>query len=321
MPLAAYQLFRTRALDEAREQVGRVFSPHRLELLRGEELNAVQNVARLQHVCLSFLSYGGAVRVRVRGLESFYLVQMLQAGRAKVTAGGQSVISTPSLASVLSPDDSVEMAWSPHSRQLDVYLERGALERQLEALIDTPLRRPLRFSLGMELWKAQSRDWLRLVSILQDEFERGGVLLRQPLAAAQLEELLMTTLLLAQPSNYSALLNSEPALSAPRSLRQVLDYLEAHVQEPLTVGELARVANVSVRSLQQSFRRHLDTTPTAQIRAMRLQRAHEDLLAADPQAGRSVAEIALRWGFTHLGRFSLLYRKEFGVAPSRTLWS
>jgi AraC-like DNA-binding protein len=236
-------------------------------------------------------------------------------------SGGRSIISTPSLASVLSPDEPIEMLWSPQSPQFDVYFDRSALERQLEALLGGPLGKPLRFSLGMELFTQPSRSWLQLVNFLRDQFERKGVLLRQPLAAAQLEELLMTVLLIAQPSNYSELLRGEPSPLSPRAFRRVLEHVEAHLHDRLTVGELGRFANVSVRSLQQSFRRHLDTTPTAHIRDLRLQRAHADLVSADPSGGTSVTEIAARWGFTHLGRFSSAYRRAFGVTPSRTLRS
>lgn len=49
-----------------------------------------------------------------------------------------------------------------------------------------------------------------------------------------------------------------------------------------------------------------------------MERARRDLLAADPQTG-SVTEIAARWGFFHLGRFSRAYRSAYQELPSRTL--
>jgi len=320
-PLAEYRLFSTDDLDEAREQVARVFCPHGLELLRGNRLEAFQNAAQLDDVCLSFLSYGGAVRITPGRLESFYLVQTPLSGGAEINAGSRSVVSTPSRASVLSPDDSVSMRWSAESPQLDVYLGRGALERRLEGLLGRPLREPLRFELGMELATVSGRGWLRVVSLVREELELHGLLLRQPLVAAQLEELLMTTLLLAQPHNYSDLLRSNPEPLSPRAFRRVLDHIHEHLHEPMPVGDVARVGGVSVRSLEQSFRRHLGITPSAYIRDLRLQRAHADLVAADPTGGVSVADIAATWGFMHLGRFSELHRRTFGVTPSQTLRS
>jgi AraC family ethanolamine operon transcriptional activator len=36
-------------------------------------------------------------------------------------------------------------------------------------------------------------------------------------------------------------------------------------------------------------------------------------------AEENVTAIALKWGFNHIGRFSLTYRARFGESPSRTL--
>ena len=54
------------------------------------------------------------------------------------------------------------------------------------------------------------------------------------------------------------------------------------------------------------------------LRSVRLDRAHADLVAADP-AVDTVAAIALRWGFGHAGRFAKDYRARFRRSPSDTL--
>jgi AraC-like DNA-binding protein len=50
-----------------------------------------------------------------------------------------------------------------------------------------------------------------------------------------------------------------------------------------------------------------------------MERAHRNLQSAQPANGESVATIAARWGFTHLGRFAIDYRRRFGSYPSQTL--
>ena len=55
----------------------------------------------------------------------------------------------------------------------------------------------------------------------------------------------------------------------------------------------------------------------ALLRELRLQRAHDELLSAGP--GAQVTDIALRWGFCHLGRFSQSYLQAFGESPRQTL--
>jgi len=82
---------------------------------------------------------------------------------------------------------------------------------------------------------------------------------------------------------------------------------------------LSRTIGLTVRGLQYAFRRHLDTTPLAHLRRVRLTHAHHDLLAADPTDGATVTDIAARWGFYHPGRFASLYRETYRRAPRLAL--
>jgi AraC-like DNA-binding protein len=55
------------------------------------------------------------------------------------------------------------------------------------------------------------------------------------------------------------------------------------------------------------------------LRRIRLMAAHRDLRLADARSRTTVAEIARASGFTHVGRFSLAYRDEYGESPRETL--
>jgi AraC-like DNA-binding protein len=55
----------------------------------------------------------------------------------------------------------------------------------------------------------------------------------------------------------------------------------------------------------------------AYLRRARFVRVREALRAAE--ASENVAGIAMSLGFTHMGRFSVEYRKRFGESPSQTL--
>jgi transcriptional regulator GlxA family with amidase domain len=106
--------------------------------------------------------------------------------------------------------------------------------------------------------------------------------------------------------------------SRPRPVHRAITVMEADPARPFTVDDLAEAAGVSVRSLQQAFRRYTGRTPTEYLRDLRLTRAHRDLIEADPGVA-TVAGVAQRWGLTHLGRFAAAYRARFGVNPSTTL--
>ena len=101
-------------------------------------------------------------------------------------------------------------------------------------------------------------------------------------------------------------------------LRRAVEHLRDHAHEPVGLAEAAAVAGLSSRGLQAAFARHLGTTPTLYLRSVRLERARAELRELDPTRA-TVAEVARRWGFGHLGRFSGTYRQRFGEYPSETL--
>lgn len=82
--------------------------------------------------------------------------------------------------------------------------------------------------------------------------------------------------------------------------------------------QLANGAGVTVRQLQQSFTSFTGVSPSQWQRLRRLNFARRDLLRLTP-GDTTVAEIAMRWSFWHLGRFSEAYRRLFGELPSCTL--
>ncbi len=99
---------------------------------------------------------------------------------------------------------------------------------------------------------------------------------------------------------------------------RALAFMERHAERNIGAADIAAAANVTPRAVQLAFRTHLDTTPMAHLRGIRLHRAHQDLLRADPER-ETVSRIALRWGFLSHSRFTARYRATFGVPPSRTL--
>ena len=87
-------------------------------------------------------------------------------------------------------------------------------------------------------------------------------------------------------------------------------------ERPFTVNGLARAVGLSTRSLSRGFQRLRGYGPMAAVRRARLDRVRLDLLTAAPH--ESVTNVAMRWGFYHLGRFSGLYAAHFGELPSAT---
>ncbi|WP_219701764.1 helix-turn-helix domain-containing protein [Marinomonas lutimaris] len=96
--------------------------------------------------------------------------------------------------------------------------------------------------------------------------------------------------------------------------RQFLDY---HLDEPVTVTQLCEITNVSRRTLQYSFESILGVSPIQYLRISRLNGVRRSLVQA--QHGQAVSDIAVQWGFWHLSQFSKDYKQLFGETPSKTL--
>ena len=86
--------------------------------------------------------------------------------------------------------------------------------------------------------------------------------------------------------------------------------------ETVNLLELARIAGVPLRQLQQGFKTYTGMSPAQWLRLRRLNGARRELLNSP---GSTVAEVAMNWSFWHLGRFSNSYRALFKELPSETL--
>ncbi|WP_054812679.1 helix-turn-helix transcriptional regulator [Nocardia arizonensis] len=141
-----------------------------------------------------------------------------------------------------------------------------------------------------------------------------------PLVAGTAADYLAATVLETMPTTAVVEDTAQDRRDAhPETVRRAIAYIESHLREDVSVTDIAGAAFVTVRALQLAFRRHLDCTPVQYLRRLRLAAAHEDLLAADSVDGRTIASIALDWGFNHPGRFAIAYRRVYGRAPAQAL--
>jgi PAS domain S-box-containing protein len=104
---------------------------------------------------------------------------------------------------------------------------------------------------------------------------------------------------------------------APKTIRDVLKYVEDNWNKPLYLEEIARQHGISPRAIQRYFASRGMMALTKQIKQLRLRHAHQAL--SNPTARTSVTGVALQCGFQNPGHFSRDYREEFGELPSETL--
>lgn len=100
-----------------------------------------------------------------------------------------------------------------------------------------------------------------------------------------------------------------------RMVDKACELMLAQPDEPLSILQVCSRVGASRRKLNYCFQDVLGTSPTQYLRALRLNGVRRDL----KRASATVQDVAARWGFWHLGQFSLDYKKHFLELPSETL--
>lgn len=279
------------------------------------QLNGVQ----LLDVTMAYLDYTAPTTLTVPHSTDCYTVHMTSAGHAVAYIDDDEHHITPFFALVISPGTTYTLMLEQDSPQTIVRIEREAMERQLSRMLGRRLEDPIVFDPVGDLTTDSAARWHGALQILSSEVLSPSSLVQQGVGAGSLEELIISTLLYIQESNYSEALRTRPRRSGRRAVRRSIEYIERHLSEPITLTAIADYVQMSPRSIQMGFRDDLGTTPIAFVRDRRLDAVRRALLGAIPGDGLTVTEAASRWGFNHLGNFSQVYRQRFGESPSQTL--
>ena len=93
-----------------------------------------------------------------------------------------------------------------------------------------------------------------------------------------------------------------------------VEYIKANLSNKITIADLTKLTGYSERSLQMVFKKELNQSPIEYIEAQRLLKAK--VLIERHKQSKKISEVAQDVGLTHLGRFSVTFKKRFGISPS-----
>jgi len=313
--------FATDDLDEAVRETSRLLAPHQL-VLSGDRsrFSATVNKASLGDVVLYQLAYdvggvfhcppqSGFVAVVLNG-ESGLTLTFADTGPVLVPAGACAAIPAGSSVDIGFNDGATLSLLTATVGALRAGLSRIAPHLPIDGLAFEQVVRS----------GASAATFGGLASLIRRTAERyEAPSTMPPTVVNALRDQSVSTFLLDLPhTESSALLRlTDPVPS--RTLRRALQFIDDHANTPCSVTAMAATLDVSVRNLEKSFRKELGCTPRKYLQRVRLQRAHDELRRARPGDGTTVTEIAMRCGFGHVGRFAMLYRRVYGVAPSLEL--
>ncbi|MEV4826586.1 AraC family transcriptional regulator [Micromonospora sp. NPDC049274] len=218
---------------------------------------------------------------------------------------------------VTRPGQPFHLRWEPGEVELCV-LDLGVLTQVATA---APARRPgqIRFTDLGGVDAPLARQWHLTTSYVSDIVASIPSASAQPLVIGNAARMLAAAALAIFPNTAFTDETAEDRRDASTAtLRRAVAFMEENADRDISATDVASAAAVSLRAVQLAFRRHLGTTPMAYLRRIRLDRAHHDLVRADPRQ-ETVSAIASRWGFASHSRFTARYHASYGVPPRETL--
>ncbi|MEM9607196.1 MAG: AraC family transcriptional regulator [Actinomycetota bacterium] len=319
--LAAHPRFEAKVVVDAEHAGVELLGPHRLRITatNAESFHASLHAVRLRDIELAYLDYQVPIEIICRELTEHQLVLMPTNGSSTMAQADVVVSANTVVAACPRPSAAAHLTWSGEAPHLIVLIRREAIERWLSRTLGRSLDEPVVLEPSMDLADPTAARWHGALQLLHSELTEPGTLTALGRGDNSLQDFFVSSLLLAQPSNYSSFLHDHPGSTSNQHVQRAMAFVERHLAEQIGVGEIAEAIGLSARSVQMLFRDSLGCTPTAYVRDLRLEKIHEELVARAGDRDTSVTDVAFEWGFTHPGRFAAAYKRRYGVSPSTTL--
>ena len=317
--LERHRIFQTTDADELAAFLHR--KEFRLQLTpdAGRNTSVQYNGIWLPGIFLGCFHYGMPTVLCASPNRDDYWVHLPVRGNTEITSGNDTTVCSTGRAALASPtrDNYYHLRSEGGSTGIRLVITKNFLLERLVALLGHPLNAPVEFGRSVDLTSGYGRTLAGYLLSAAADLDQPNSALLSPYTMADFEQFIVNGLLLAQPHNYSNALRRVERAVAPRDVKRAMEFVHSRLSSPITISDIARAAEVPGRTLFKHFKDYQGVSPMRYVRNARLQQVRDALTRAEPDA--SVTEIASRWGFTHLGRFSVDYRKRFGESPSATL--
>ncbi|WP_445996347.1 AraC family transcriptional regulator [Okibacterium fritillariae] len=302
--------FRTRDPEEALPVLARHYSAVSLSTEEPERFAIDHAISGDSRLAVSRVAFDSRAEGNVQ-LEDRYFVGHLLAGRMSLVTGRDSVDVTQPM---LYPRTICTVGWSD-LRMAIVTIDVSEVDRLVRLMGGDPRRHS--FTGVNPISPALGTQWAAMVKHLNRDVFGAANPTPTPLQRAEAREELASTMLRVFPNTTMDAPDLREQLWAPANLRRALRFIEENATGVVTVASVAEASGYSIRGLQNAFRRSMDMTPLAYLRRVRLDAVYSTLRGATPEDG-TIADIARRAGFTHIGRFTEQFRAEFGMTPRQT---
>lgn len=243
-----------------------------------------------------------------------YFVCVPHAGQMKMQFGQKDeIIQTTENIRVFKRTAGLKNIVAAGYSNLSLVVPAPLLEGRLENWFGESLAEPLSFDPLVDGGSGQAQPITGLITHMLTLFNSAPECLKNEIVRANIKEHLLAVMVEGLPNNFRDIDSAQLRKPLPKAIQRAEEFMHAHCDRPLTLAAIAKVAGCSQRGLQHAFRVHRQKGPMSVLRDIRLEAAYNDILHTED----TITQVAYKWGFTNLGRFSAIFANKFGDSPSQ----
>ena len=318
-PLAKFPIIATNCIEQAGAAISSSLSD--VSIIRAVDRDRFQlqmNGINIGRTSLVFNRFDTETSINAGLLEDYVLFVFGGSAPVTIVLDEGSVVVSPQKAVLIMPGRLKKIDRTEGSEAFVLRIPLSELLHHFEKIIAWHHRGSLVFDYNIDLTTGPGAVLSQMMNDLYYEHEHTAQVLKNSRMLKSYDDMFLTALLNLPHNQNEKLCEDRRYQVAPGLVRRAEEYMQAHLDEPISIMELLQICGCSRRTLFSAFRNARKYTPMEFLTEQRLQNTRDKLLKPRGEIF-SVASIARDFGFTHLGRFSKVYRKRFGETPSETL--
>jgi len=307
----------TSSADEFKSVVGPVTGPLRITPKYRNTFNANLSISRLNRIGMLLMDTD-PMQAIIEPRHNVYALTVPLVNSCHIKDANTRREFSRKTAHILYPDRVLDSLQKSTCQLLGVTFLVDKLDEIAEKILgNTDAFQPLD-DCSLSLTTPSGINLVHNLTYVCGELNRGGATIDSDLSAMEMEDNLITALLLAMEENQRYSVQQRIGKVTQCHIALAEDYLFANLTSPVSRAMLAEIAGVSIRSLSRAFVKRYGVGPMKFLKERRMEAVRMELINAQPE-NTKVSDIALRYGFTELGKFSLLYKSIYNEKPSETL--
>jgi AraC-like DNA-binding protein len=312
-------VFASDSFSETHQRMCARFIPHQMRRLsHAGPFNAHYASLAFPSFDISLVTYSGEVCIEGPPPTHFLCLQFTLAGECLVGAGAPQHRIGPAQLHVMNADTPIYQNMLDGYAQLNIRVDRAALERTLADMTSAPAEKHISFIREPIPLDEDLSELISLLSLICESSSRPGSVLESEAVRLQFDRAFLAVLAGSVPNNYQSRLYERQSRAKPWYVRRAEAFMRNNLRETIGLTDIVAATGVSARTLHMGFRAHHNTSPLNYLKNLRLETVRRCLQGTDTPV-RNVTDVALEHGFNHLGKFAGDYRKRFGETPSATL--